>query len=261
MVNLRLYCYKKIGITIFLTLAPELQFVNMQLFYVPNISGAEVILDETESKHAIRVLRLIVGNQVQIIDGKGGFYEAEIIDANQKKCRLSIVKSTSEFGKKDFHLHIAIAPTKNTDRFEWFLEKATEIGIDEITPLLTSHSERKSINPERLEKILVSAMKQSLKAYLPKLNKLTSFKELVVNNKTKNKFIAYCDDIQKTHLKELTKKGNDTLILIGPEGDFSPEEVQLATVNGFEVVSLGTARLRTETAGIVACNIVNLANE
>ncbi len=233
----------------------------MQLFYVPNISGTEILLDETESKHAIRVLRLQNGNRVQIVDGKGGFFEAEISDANPKKCRLSIIKSQAEFGKKDFHLHIAIAPTKNIDRFEWFLEKATEIGIDEITPLITAHSERKTVNPERLEKILVSAMKQSLKAYLPKLNNLTSLKELVINNRTENKFIAYCDDIQKNHLKDLDVKGKKTLILIGPEGDFSPEEVEFAIENGFEVVSLGSARLRTETAGIVACNIVNLANE
>ncbi len=233
----------------------------MQLFYVPNISGTEIILDETESKHAVRVLRLQNGNRVQVIDGKGGFYESEIADANQKKCRLSIINSKLEFGKKDFHLHIAIAPTKNIDRFEWFLEKATEIGIDEITPLLTSHSERKTVNPERLEKILASAMKQSLKAYLPKLNDLTTFKELVVSNKTGNKYIAYCDEVQKIHLKDLVIKGKDTLILIGPEGDFSPREIQLALENGFSVVSLGKARLRTETAGIVACHIVNLANE
>jgi 16S rRNA (uracil1498-N3)-methyltransferase len=233
----------------------------MQLFYVPNISGAEVTLVETESKHAIRVLRLNIGSQVQIIDGKGGLYEAEITDANPKKCRLAIVKSTLNFGKKNFHLHIAIAPTKNNDRFEWFLEKATEIGIDEITPLLTSHSERKTINPERFEKILVSAMKQSLKAYLPKLNNLVSFKELVTGNTAEDRFIAYCDDIQKTHLKDLVVKGKDTLILIGPEGDFSPEEVQMAMKNGFKVVTLGESRLRTETAGIVACHIVNLANE
>ncbi len=233
----------------------------MQLFYVPNFSGAEVVLDETESKHAVRVLRLQNGNLVQIIDGKGGFYEAEITDAHPKKCKLAIVKSTKEFGKKDFHLHIAIAPTKNNDRFEWFLEKATEIGIDEITPILTSHSERKTVNNDRLEKILVSAMKQSVKAWLPKLNNLTSVKELITSNKTKNRFIAYCDDIQKTHLKDLAEKGKDTLILIGPEGDFSPEEIQLALENGFKVVSLGEARLRTETAGIVACHIVNLANE
>jgi 16S rRNA (uracil1498-N3)-methyltransferase len=233
----------------------------MHLFYVSDISDTEIILDETESKHAVRVLRLQNGNQVEIIDGAGGFYKAQITDANPKKCRLIIVESQKEFGKKDFHLHIAIAPTKNIDRFEWFLEKATEIGIDEITPLLTSHSERKVVNPERLEKILVSAMKQSLKAYLPVLNNLTTFKELVINNKTENKYIAYCDEIQKTHLKDLVAKENNTLILIGPEGDFSPEEVKLAIENGFKVVSLGESRLRTETAGIVACHIVNLANE
>jgi 16S rRNA (uracil1498-N3)-methyltransferase len=233
----------------------------MQLFYVPNVSNREIFLDETESQHAIRVLRLQNGNKVQIIDGTGGIYEAEITDANPKKCKLSIVKSTLEFGKRNFHLHIAIAPTKNIDRFEWFMEKATEIGIDEITPLLTSHSERKVVNPERLEKILVSAMKQSLKAYLPVMNNLTTLKELIFNNKTENKYIAYCDEYQKTHLKDLATKENNTLILIGPEGDFSPEEVKLAIENGFKVVSLGAARLRTETAGIVACNIVNLANE
>jgi 16S rRNA (uracil1498-N3)-methyltransferase len=233
----------------------------MHLFYVSDISDTEIILDETESKHAVRVLRLQNGNQVEIIDGAGGFYKAQITDANPKKCRLIIVESQKEFGKKDFHLHIAIAPTKNIDRFEWFLEKATEIGIDEITPLLTSHSERKVVNPERLEKILISAMKQSLKAYLPVLNNLTTFKELVINNKTENKYIAYCDEIQKTHLKDLVAKENNTLILIGPEGDFSPEEVKLAVENGFKVVSLGESRLRTETSGIVACHIVNLANE
>lgn len=233
----------------------------MQLFYVPNFSGTEIIFDETESKHAVRVLRLQNGNRVKVVDGKGGFYQAEISDANPKKCKLSIIGFNKEFGKKDFHLHIAIAPTKNIDRFEWFLEKATEIGIDEITPLLTSHSERKTVNPERLEKILVSAMKQSLKAYLPKMNNMTTFKELVINNKTENKYIAYCDEIRKEHLKNVGIRGKNALILIGPEGDFSPDEIQVALENSFKVVSLGNARLRTETAGIVACHIVNLANE
>ena len=242
-------------------MASEPLFVFMQLFYVPNISGAEVTLNETESKHAIRVLRLPIGASIQLIDGTGGFYKAKIADANPKKCKLEIVDSQPDFGRKNFKLHIAIAPTKNIDRFEWFLEKVSEIGIDEITPILSSHSERKKINPERLEKILVSAMKQSLKAYLPKLNELTTFKELVTNNKIKHKYIAYCDDIEKSHLKDKEIKGKDVLILIGPEGDFSPEEIQLAIKNGFDVVSLGTARLRTETAGIVACHIVNLANE
>lgn len=233
----------------------------MQLFYVPNSSGAEVILDETESKHAVKVLRLSAGDKVQLIDGKGGFYEAEIADPHPKKCRLSITKTILEFGKKNFHLHIAIAPTKNTDRLEWFLEKATEIGIDEITPLLTEHSERKVLKTERLEKILVSAMKQSLKAYLPKLNELTPFHEFIKQAKETHRFIAHCEDGEKPHLKNRVQAKTDCLVLIGPEGDFSPEEISLAKEQGFTEISLGTARLRTETAGIAACHIVNLANE
>lgn len=233
----------------------------MQLFYVPNISGAEVILDETESKHAIRVLRLQKGDLVQIVDGAGGLFKAEIADANPKKCRLAIVESTLNFGKRNFHLHIAIAPTKNNERTEWFLEKATEIGICEITPLITERSERKTVNPERLEKILVSAMKQSVKAYLPKLNNQQNFKELVKQPFNGKKFIAYIEEKQTVHLKNLVDKTDNVLVLIGPEGDFSPAEVQLALQNGFQPVSLGESRLRTETAGIVACHIVNLAND
>ncbi len=233
----------------------------MQLFYVPDIVGAEVVLNETESKHAVKVLRLSEGDTVQIIDGKGGFYEAQISDAHPKRCKLSISKSTPNFGKKDFKLHIAIAPTKSIDRFEWFLEKCTEIGIDEITPVLCEHSERKTIKPERLEKILISAIKQSLKAYLPKLNQLTSLKEFISETSVTNKFIAHCYDSEKTHLKNEHLKNEDTLILIGPEGDFSSEEIEFATSHGFKEITLGTSRLRTETAGIVACQIVNLANE
>ncbi len=233
----------------------------MQLFYVPNISGAEVILDETESKHAIRVLRLNAGDEIELIDGKGGLYKASITDANPKKCKLSIFESRTKFGQKDFHLHIAIAPTKNIDRFEWFLEKCTEIGIDEITPLLSEHSERKVIKPERLEKILVSAMKQSVKAYLPQLNELTKLSDLINQSKDQHKFIAHCNDGEKPHLKDVIQQSEDVLILIGPEGDFSPEEVEQAKEKGFKEISLGSARLRTETAGVVACHIVNLANE
>ncbi|MCF6333534.1 MAG: 16S rRNA (uracil(1498)-N(3))-methyltransferase [Draconibacterium sp.] len=233
----------------------------MQLFYIPNISGNEVILNETESKHAVRVLRLTEGSQVQLIDGQGGFYEAEIADAQPKKCKLSITNSIKEFEKKSFKLHIAIAPTKNIDRFEWFLEKCTEIGIDEITPLLSEHSERKVIKPERLKKILVAAMKQSLKAYLPKLNSLTNFNEFISRTNYQNKYIAHCNNGDKLHLKNYIQKNEDAVILIGPEGDFSAEEVQLAKKNGFMEISLGSARLRTETAGIVACHIVNLVNE
>ena len=233
----------------------------MQLFYVPNISGDEVILNETESKHAVRVLRLTEGTTVQLVDGIGGFYDAEIMDANPKKCQLKIKKTLREFGKKNFRIHMAIAPTKNIDRFEWFLEKATEIGVDEITPMLCEHSERKVIKSERLEKILVSAMKQSVKAYLPILHKMTSFNDIISTSFIKNKFIAHCNAGEKSHLKNEIRKGEDVLILIGPEGDFSPEEVSLAKKEGFKEISLGNSRLRTETAGIVACHIVNLLNE
>lgn len=233
----------------------------MQLFYVPEVSGNQVRLDETESKHAIRVLRLGKGEKVNIVDGKGGFYMAEIADANPKKCMLQILSKIKEFGKRNFHLHIAIAPTKNNDRFEWFLEKATEIGIDEITPLITEHSERKTLNTERFEKILVSAVKQSVKAYLPKLHQPVAFKELVTNAAEEKKFIAYVDENHRDHLKNRVQMNDHVLILIGPEGDFSKTEIELALKNGFVPVSLGDSRLRTETAGVVACHIVNLAND
>ncbi len=233
----------------------------MQLFFISEIKGNTVTLDPDESKHAAKVLRLSQGDRVQIVDGKGGFYEAEIIDAHPKHCMLTILDKKNEFGKTTFQLHIAIAPTKNIDRFEWFLEKCTEIGIDEITPVLSEHSERKVIKPERLEKILVSAMKQSVKAYLPQLNELTSFKELASKSFDGRKLIAHCIDSRKKHLKDIIKPGENALILIGPEGDFSPAEVEFALQNGFEEISLGNARLRTETAGIVACHLVNLVNE
>ncbi|MEE4287057.1 MAG: 16S rRNA (uracil(1498)-N(3))-methyltransferase [Mariniphaga sp.] len=233
----------------------------MQLFYVPNVAENEIVLDETESKHAIRVLRLNVGDKIQVVNGKGGFFLAEITQPHPKKCKLSILESHTEFGKRRFNLHMAIAPTKNIDRFEWFLEKATEIGIDEITPVLCEHSERKTIKPDRLEKILVSAMKQSLKAYLPKLNPMVSFNEFLIKNEGEQKYIAHCNEGEKEHLQNEVEKEKSVTILIGPEGDFSPEEVEQAKKNGFCEISLGSSRLRTETAAIVACHIVNLVNE
>lgn len=233
----------------------------MQLFYIPEIAGNTVTLDADESKHAVKVLRLSSGDKIQIVDGKGGFYLAEILDAHPKSCSISILETQKEFEKRNFSLHLAIAPTKNIDRFEWCLEKCTEIGIDTITPLLSEHSERKVIKSERLEKILVSAMKQSVKAYLPKLNELTRFEELIKTDFQGEKYIAHCNDGEKQHLQKLVSGGKDVLILIGPEGDFSPEEVEQAKAAGFTEISLGNARLRTETAGVVACHIVNLAND
>lgn len=233
----------------------------MQLFYIPEISGKKITLNAEESKHAIKVLRLTAGESIQIVDGKGGFYEAEISEPNPKKCGIIIKNAEQNYGKKDFYLHIAIAPTKNIDRFEWFLEKCTEIGIDEITPIITEHSERKVIKPERLQKILVSAMKQSVKAYLPSLKELTTYSDFIEKIDNADKYIAHCNPGEKIHLKDAVSKARNVTILIGPEGDFSPHEVALAKNNGFSEISLGDARLRTETAGIVACHIVNLTNE
>ena len=230
----------------------------MHLFYIPDISGDSLVLNETESRHCVKVLRLGKGGQVQLVDGKGGFYHAQIEIPDQKKCQLKIIEAETAYQKHGYSLHIAIAPTKNTDRIEWFIEKATEIGIDEITPLLCRFSERKNIKVERLQNIAVSAMKQSLKAYLPKVNALQKFNDLIKQPFNGNKFIAHCYAGEKAALKEKIKPGDKVLILIGPEGDFSPEEVGIAKEHGFIEISLGNSRLRTETAGIVACHTVSL---
>lgn len=232
----------------------------MNLFYTPDIQDKYYQLNELESKHCIRVLRLQIDDTIHLIDGKGTLYKAKIIDAHPKRCTVECTETHSEFGKLEYDLHIAIAPTKNMDRTEWFLEKCTEIGISEFTPLLCSHSERKVVKHERLFKVVTSAVKQSLKAYHPVLNKLTKFSDLVTSNFDGDKFIAHCYPGEKTHLKKLCQPKSKCLILIGPEGDFSQQEVELAKANGFKEISLGNSRLRTETAGVVACNIVNLSN-
>ena len=233
----------------------------MNLFYTPDISGNEYTLSEEESKHCVRVLRMGIGDKIRLVDGKGGFFTANIVDDNPKKCSVKIIETIKEFSMRDHFLHIACAPTKNIERFEWFLEKTTEIGIDEITPIDCEHSERTVVKSERLNKVLVSAMKQSIKAYLPKLNEIISFPEFVSQKFKGEKFIAHCQDNKKTSLKDLYKKGSDALILIGPEGDFSDNEIKFALENGFKEISLGTSRLRTETAALVACHTVNLLNE
>ena len=233
----------------------------MHLFYTPDLRNKIYTLDEVESKHCIKVLRLNVHDKIQLIDGNGGFHKAKIIDANPKKCSVEIVETTKEFGKRNHYLHIAIAPTKNIDRFEWFLEKATEIGIDEITPILCDHSERKIVKNERLEKIIISAIKQSIKAYKPILNNFTKLSDFVSLDFNGNKLIAHCEENQKLSLKTAYNKGENALILIGPEGDFSQKEIDIAKKNNFKDVSLGKSRLRTETAGIVACHTINLLNE
>ena len=233
----------------------------MHIFYTPDISGKTYTLDETESKHCVRVLRLQKGDGITLVDGRGGFYSAEIEEPNPKRCAVKVIKEEQNFGLRNFQVQVAIAPTKNIERIEWFLEKATEIGINRVTPLLCRYSERKDIKNERLEKVTVSAMKQSLKAYLPRLDELTKFTDFIHQPFDGQKFIAHCEEQHRDLLKDVVKPGKSYLILIGPEGDFSTEEIKMAIDAGFQPVSLGDSRLRTETAGVVACHTFNLLNE
>ncbi|MCB9360940.1 MAG: 16S rRNA (uracil(1498)-N(3))-methyltransferase [Flavobacteriales bacterium] len=234
----------------------------MNIFYTPNITAtSNFVLDETESKHAIKVLRLNQGDKICLVDGTGTFYTAEIINAHAKKCEVKIFEKNTEENNKPI-IHIAIAPTKNNDRLEWFIEKTTEIGITTISPIICDHSERKVLKTERLEKRAISAMKQSLKATLPIINEAVSFKSFIDStSENTEKYIAHCYDEHQQHLKEIYTTGKDCLVLIGPEGDFSLQEIELALKNGFKPISLGKSRLRTETAGLIACNILNLLNE
>jgi 16S rRNA (uracil1498-N3)-methyltransferase len=234
----------------------------MQLFYTPDIdpSLAQYFLSEEESKHAVRVLRLTVGDKVTLIDGKGGLYKAEIKDAHPKRTILQINSVTTGFNKRNHYLHIAIAPTKNLDRVEWFLEKATEIGIDEITLIICQRSERKEAKAERLNKIITSAIKQSIKAYHPVLNGPVALSQFLKQPFRGQKFIAHCDEGEKISLAQSIEKQNRYLILIGPEGDFTPAEVDAALQNGYKAITLGESRLRTETAALEACFEVNFLN-
>lgn len=230
----------------------------MQLFYSANITGKFHQLDEEESRHIARVLRLKTGDTISITDGKGNLYQATITGSDSKKCIVRINETLKDYNKRSCYIHIAIAPTKSIDRFEWFLEKATEIGIDEITPLVCEHSERKNVKTDRLRKIIIAAMKQSLKAYLPKLNEPVKFPDIISLPFTGQKLIAWYDENRSGELKEVYIPGFPALILIGPEGDFSPEEIETSLKNGYISVNLGKSRLRTETAGIVACHTLNL---
>lgn len=234
----------------------------MMLFYTRDINNELATFHTEEAHHCTQVLRKRVGDLVTFVDGKGWFYEGEIMDITKKNCTLQIVRQWEDPHRRTFQVHIAIAPTKNMERLEWFLEKATEIGVDTITPLLCEHSERKIIRLDRLEKILLSAMKQSLKATLPILQELTPFNTFIKSQMIDNqKFIAYLGDENNPHLKQVYPKAQSAVILIGPEGDFSEKEIQSALHQGFIGVSLGNSRLRTETAGVVATHILQLMNE
>ena len=234
----------------------------MALFYVPDIAKTWE-LSEEEAAHALRVLRLPVGAELEITDGKGNLYRCEVASAHQKHCLVRVVEHFEEFEKLPYRLTMAVAPTKNIDRYEWFLEKATEIGVAEFVPLVSEHSERKVIKHEREEKVITSAVKQSLKAYHPKLHDMTSVRDIIAMDFDGDKFIAHCDKDfgERAYLGNLVKKGANTLILIGPEGDFSKEEINFAAQNGFKAISLGRERLRTETAAVVATTVVSTINK
>ncbi len=235
----------------------------MQLFYNSTISTEtkQFTFDKDESRHIVKVLRKKEGDIIIITNGLGSLFTSKIISANDKKCLVNIESVEQKIKPWNYYLHIAIAPTKLNDRFEWFLEKATEIGIDEITPILCDHSERKVIKIDRMEKIIHSAAKQSLKYHYPKLNELTDLKSFVDSNFEGQKFIAHCEESAKKSLKNELKTDHTVTILIGPEGDFSTKEINQCLNKNFIAVSLGESRLRTETAGVVAAHSVAFINE
>lgn len=232
----------------------------MHVFYTPEIA-VNPELPEEEAVHCLRVLRLTVGDEVMLTDGKGLFYKAVISAATGKRCQVKVVESIEQEPFWNGHLHLAMAPTKNMDRIEWFAEKATEIGFNELSFLNCRFSERKVIKTERIEKIVVSAVKQSLKAYKPVVNEMMDFSRFMEKDFSGQKFIAHCYEGEKPLLKDVLVPGQDALVLIGPEGDFSMEEVQKAKAAGFRAISLGKSRLRTETAALVAVHTMNLFNQ
>jgi 16S rRNA (uracil1498-N3)-methyltransferase len=232
---------------------------EMELYYSSGFSASNNVLSVEESNHCINVMRQRVNDTITVTDGSGNIYTGIIIDAHPKKCQVE-VQNIEYIEPLNPYIHLAIAPTKNIDRLEWCLEKITEIGVNEITPVLCQHSERKQVRNDRLEKIVVAAMKQSGKYHLPVLNELTPFKDLINNATQSCKLIAHCSQSPRLPLKTYTNK-SDMLILIGPEGDFSNAEIDQAMKKGFEGVSLGNSRLRTETAGVVACHTIRLINE
>lgn len=234
----------------------------MQLFYNPELTehSTQITFSKDESKHIIKVLRKSVGDELHITNGIGGLFVAKIILADVKHCAAEIVSKTIQH-RISYKVHLAVAPTKMNDRYEWFLEKATEIGVDTITPIICDHSERKVIKTDRFEKIVLTAMKQSLHNYLPELQEAISFNDFIKQPFTGQKFIAHCEETERVSLKNALQINTDILILIGPEGDFSLKEINAAIAAGFKPVSLGNTRLRTETAAIVACHSIAYSNE
>ena len=228
----------------------------MQLFYAPNIFDQVHFLPEDESKHLIRVLRKQLGDQIYLTDGRGHLYEGKIANDHAKKCALEIVKKEKHANPLTREIHIAIAPTKNNDRMEWFVEKAVEIGVSSITPIICENSERVKLKQERILKVAISAMKQSNRLYLPLINESMKFADFLTKDNAESKLIAHCEEDEKLEIGQLSV-GKSVSILIGPEGDFSPREIEKALEGNYIPTSLGNSRLRTETAGIVACTLLN----
>ena len=233
----------------------------MNVFYIKGAAEGITTLPEEESKHCVKVLRMTEGERFCVTDGLGHLYDAELVEALPKRATVNLTNQRPGYDHWGFRLEIAIAPTKLNERTEWFLEKATEIGIDRVRLFTSYHSERRAANVERFQKVMVAAMKQSIKSRLPIIDDLISFDKLVKQPFEGQKFIAWIDDEVKDCLCDLYRKGENVLVLIGPEGDFSPEEVALAKENGFVPCSLGDARLRTETAALVACHTIQLINQ
>jgi 16S rRNA (uracil1498-N3)-methyltransferase len=232
----------------------------MILFYQPAIPEGALYLDSDESRHCVKVLRRKAGDAIAVTDGKGFFYEAVITKADAAQCHFEVRRKTPA-PERDHYIHIAISPTKNADRIEWFVEKATELGVDRITLMDCRNTERSFIKTERLQKVAISAMKQSVKAVVPLIqDQLLQFTEVVEQCQEQEKCVAYVDPDNTLHLQDAVAVNKSYCVLIGPEGDFSPEELKTAADHGFRKVSLGPSRLRTETAGMVACHILNLIN-
>ncbi len=233
----------------------------MQSFYFPDISEGPVEMPVAEARHAVQVLRKRVGDVLQIVDGKGGWYQGRITATAKKSCHLMVQLERQEARRAAWEVTLAVAPTKQNERFEWFLEKATEIGVDRIVPLRCQHSERTTIREDRFEKVLVSAMKQSLQSWKPVLEPLVSFSDFVKRTDLPDeRYIGWCDDGVKQALAANYKASNNVCILIGPEGDFSFDEVTLAKKQGFQAITLGPNRLRTETAAVAAAQIISTLN-
>ncbi|HRK26494.1 MAG TPA: 16S rRNA (uracil(1498)-N(3))-methyltransferase [Chitinophagales bacterium] len=236
----------------------------MQLFYAPDVLNGQYVLPPDEAHHCIHVLRHKTGDTIELIDGQGNFYHATIANAHPKNCTFTVQSVTPSLSEPAVNIHLAVAPTKNIERWEWMLEKITELGITHITPILTRRTERQHLRLDRLQKVILSAVKQSLKARLPVLNNPIPYDSFIIGQNQftfpQQNFIGVIDN-QHKHLLSAYQKGGNALLLIGPEGDFTPEEITLALSHHFEPVWLGRSRLRTETAAIAGCHIVNMLNE